>query len=43
MDRENYISEAERQLNDSNFYTSLDHDPTLEYAKQLSDVVGDAD
>ena len=29
VDREHYISEAERQLNDSNFYTSLDHDPTL--------------
>ena len=41
MDREHYISEAERQLNDSNFYTSLDHDPTLEYAKQVSDVVGE--
>ena len=41
MDREHYISEAERQLNDSNFYTSLDHNPTLEYAKQVSDVVGE--
>ena len=41
LSREHYISEAERQLNDSNFYTSLDHDPTLEYAKQVSDVVGE--
>ena len=41
MDREHYISEAERQLNDSNFFTQLDHDPTLEYAKQVSDVVGE--
>ena len=41
MDREHYISEAERQLNDSNFYTPLDHDPTLEYAKQVSDVAGE--
>ena len=41
MDREHYISEAERQLNDSNFYTPLEHDPTLEYAKQVSDVVGE--
>ena len=40
MDREHYISEAEGQMNDSNFYTPLDHDPTLEYAKQVSDVVG---
>ena len=41
MDREHYISDAERQLNDSKFYTPLDHDPTLEYAKQVSDVVGE--
>ena len=27
MDREHYISEAERQLNDSTFYKALDHDP----------------
>ena len=41
MAREHYISEAERPLNDSNFYTPLDHDPTLENAKQVSDVVGE--
>ena len=36
MDREHYISEA-----DSNFYTSLNHGPTLEYAKHVSNVVGE--
>ena len=34
-----YVSEAERQLNDSAFYKPLDHDPTLELAKQVSDTV----
>ena len=39
MDRDHYVSEAERQLNDSTFYKPLDHDPTPEFAKQVSDVV----
>ena len=39
MDRDHYVSEAERQLNDSAFYRPLDHDPTQEFAKQVSDTV----
>ena len=39
MDRDHYVSEAKRQLNDSAFYKPLDHDPTLEFAKQVSDTV----
>ena len=34
-----YVSEAERHLNDSAFYNPLDHDPTLEIAKQVSDTI----
>ena len=36
MDREHYISEAERQLSDSRHYKPLDHDPTDEFAKKVS-------
>ena len=36
MDRDHYISEAERQLNDKDFYKLLEHDPTLEYAERVS-------
>ena len=39
MDRDHYVSEAKRQLNDFAFYKPLDHDPTLEFAKQVSDTV----
>ena len=39
MDRDHCVSEAERQLNDSAFYKPLDHDPTPEFAKQVSDTV----
>ena len=39
MDRDHYVSKAERQLNDSTFYKPLDHDPTPEFAKQVSDTV----
>ena len=39
MDRDHYVTEAERQLNDSAFYKPLDHDPTQEFAKQVSDTV----
>lgn len=38
MDREHYVSEAERQLNDSTFYKALDHDPTHEFAKKVADA-----
>ena len=41
MDRDQYVSEAERQLNDSTFYKPLDHDPTPEFAKQVSDTVSE--
>ena len=41
MDREHYISEAERQLNDSTFYKALDHDPTHEFAKKVTDAVSE--
>ena len=34
MDRDHYVSEAERQLNDSTYYELLDHDPTDEFAKK---------
>ena len=40
-DRDHYVSEAERQLNDSTFYKPLDHDPTPEFAKQVSDTVSE--
>ena len=39
MDRDHYVFETERQLNDSTFYKPLDHDPTPEFAKQVSDTV----
>ena len=39
MDRAHYVSEAERQLNDSTFYKPLDRDPPPEFAKQVSDAV----
>ena len=41
MDREHYISEAERQLNDSTFHKALDHDPTNEFAKKVADAVSE--
>lgn len=39
MDRDHYISEAERQLNDSTYYKRLDHDPTDQFAKQVFKAV----
>ena len=41
MDSEHYISEAERQLNDSTFHKALDHDPTNEFAKKVADAVSE--
>ena len=41
MDRNHYISEAERQLWDSIYYKLLDHDPTPEFAKQVSEAVSE--
>ena len=39
MDRDHYVSEAERQLNDSTYCELLDHDPTDEFAKKVSEAV----
>ena len=39
MDRDHYVSKSERQLNDSAFYKPLNHDPTPEFVKQVSDTV----
>ena len=39
MDREHYVSEAERLLNDSTFYKALDHDPTHEFAEKVADAI----
>ena len=41
MDRDHYISEAERQLGDSTYYRLLDHDPTPEIAKKVSDAISE--
>jgi hypothetical protein len=41
LDRDHYISEAERQLKDANFYKPLDYDPTLEFTDKVSSVVED--
>ena len=38
MDREHYISEAERQLTDSTFYKALDHDPSNAFAKKAINI-----
>jgi hypothetical protein len=42
INREDYISEASRQLSDARFYQKLDHDPTLEYAKIITNVIDEA-
>ena len=39
MGRDQYISEAERQLNDNTYYQLLDHDPTTEFAVQGAETV----
>ena len=41
MDREHYVSEAERQLNDSTYYKALDHDPTHEFAAKVADAISE--
>jgi hypothetical protein len=41
LERDHYISEAERQLKDTNFFKPLDYDPTLEFADKVSSVVED--
>ena len=42
VDRDYYISEAERQLGDSTYYKLLDHEPTPEFAKQVSEAIGES-
>lgn len=39
MDRDHYISEAERQLHNPTYYTALDHDPTQQFATKVEEVV----
>ena len=39
MDKDHYVPEAERQLNYSTYYELLDHDPTDEFAKKVSEAV----
>ena len=39
MDRDQYISEAEGQLNNNTYYQLLDHDPTTEFATQVAETV----
>ena len=39
MDRDHYIPKAERQLRDSTYCRLLDHDPTHEFAKQVSEAI----
>ena len=39
MDKDHYVSEAERQLNYSTHYELLDHDATDEFAKKVSEAV----
>ena len=38
-DRDLYIQEAERQLSDTNFYQSVDHDLTMEHQAEVISVV----
>ena len=39
MDREQYVSETERQLTEFTFYKALDHEPTNECANKMSDAI----
>ena len=39
QDKEDYITEATRQLSDEDYYTRLDSDPTTDYVKQALDCV----
>ena len=39
MDRDHYVSEGERQLNESTLYKPLDHYPTPGFAKQVTEAV----
>ena len=39
LNREHYVSEAERQQNDSTFYKAQNHNPTHEFAKKVTDAI----
>ena len=39
MDRDHFVTEAERQLNNSTFYRVFDHDPTMEFALKVSAAI----
>jgi len=41
MSRENYVTEAMRQLNKEEHNRQLDQDPTLEYTTQLIQLLGE--
>ena len=41
MDRDHYTSEAEKQLGDSTYYRLLNHDPTPEFAKEVSKAISE--
>ena len=41
MDIDYYVSKAERQQGDSTYYRLLDHDPTPEFAKQVSEEINE--
>ena len=36
MDTKDYLREGYRKLSDSNFYTKLDHDPTVEISEKIN-------
>ena len=39
MDRDQYISEAERQLNDHTYYQLFDHNPMTEFAIKVAGTI----
>jgi hypothetical protein len=39
MDTDKYISEAHKHLSDKRFYQSLKHDPTLEHAEKVTELL----
>ena len=41
MDRDHYISEAERQLGDFTYYTLLNHNSTPEFAQEMSEAINE--
>ena len=39
MDKDHYVSEAERQLNNLTYYKLLDYDSTDQFAEKVSEAV----